>query len=247
MPRWGALVTGDLHIDAGEYVIGTLDASERTAFTERLRGDAQARTAVASWEMRFADLADAIAPIVPPQRVWTGIERLIGQPEAKLHPFKVISGGGKVASVPAGLLASRNRWRLGALVSGAVAAVLAVFVADRTLRESAPETLAYVAAVNRGGDKPALLVRVDLRTRQVFVRPVAAETPAGKSLELWYIGSGEAPRSMGVIDSGPETLQLPKDGRADATTFAVSVEPAGGSKTGAPTGPVVYSGQLIKE
>ena len=240
-------MTDDLDIDAGEYVLGTLDAAERAAFSERLRVDAKARTAVSTWESRFADLDDAITPIVPPQSVWLGIERLVGQPEAKLHPFKVISGGGKVVPAAAGLLASRNRWRMGALVSGAVAAVLAVFVADRTMRDVAPETLAYVAAVNRGGDKPALLVRVDLRTRQVFVRPVAAETPAGKSLELWYIGSGEAPRSMGVIDAGPETLQLPKGGKADATTFAVSVEPAGGSKTGAPTGPVVYSGQLIKE
>jgi anti-sigma-K factor RskA len=29
------------------------------------------------------------------------------------------------------------------------------------------------------------------------------------------------------------------------TTIAVSVEPIGGSPTGAPTGPVVYSGKMI--
>jgi len=106
----------------------------------------------------------------------------------------------------------------------------------------------FIAAVNRGGDKPALIVRVDLKTRRVLVRPVAAEAPAGHSLELWYIDKGEAPRSMGLVQDTPTTATMPQaPGPAGAVTFAVSVEPLGGSKTGGPTGPVVYSGELIKE
>ena len=54
--------------------------------------------------------------------------------------------------------------------------------------------------MNRGGDKPALLVSVDLATRRILVMPVAAEAPAGRSLELWYIGDDKAPKPMGLVE-----------------------------------------------
>jgi anti-sigma-K factor RskA len=40
---------------------------------------------------------------------------------------------------------------------------------------------------------------------------------------------------------------MPAGAESPAATFAISVEPLGGSKTGGPTGPVVYTGQLVKE
>ena len=119
-------------------------------------------------------------------------------------------------------------------------------VANRALKETSGPGESYVAAVNRGGDKPALLVRVDLGSRKVTVRSVAADTPNGRSLELWYIAGGKPPRSMGIVEQASRTLPMPTDADT-AATFAVSVEPVGGSRTGGPTGPVVYSGQLIKE
>jgi anti-sigma-K factor RskA len=40
---------------------------------------------------------------------------------------------------------------------------------------------------------------------------------------------------------GSQSATVPK------ATFAVTVEPAGGSPTGGPTGPVVYTGELIRD
>ena len=145
-----------------------------------------------------------------------------------------------------GLVASRNRWRAGALISAGLAAALMVFVANNELKETSNLGETYVAAVNRGGDKPALLVRVNVAARKVTIRSVTAETPNGRSLELWYIASGKPPRSMGVVGQASETLPMPH-GADMAATFAVSVEPPGGSRTGGPSGPVVYSGQLVRE
>ena len=80
------------------------------------------------------------------------------------------------------------------------------------------------------------------------MRPVAAQAPAGHSLELWYIGGGHAPRSMGLVGDVAAHAAIPAGADADGgATFAVSVEPAGGSRTGSPTGAVLYSGQLVKE
>jgi len=101
--------------------------------------------------------------------------------------------------------------------------------------------------VNRGGDQPALVIRVDLASGNVYVRPLAAEAPSGKSLELWYINAGKAPKSMGVVGADAIKIPLPAGLSPEKATFAVTVEPPGGSPTGDPTGPVVYSGQLIKE
>ena len=249
-------MTEDIDLDAAEYVLGTLDPDERVAFAERLRSDGAAKRAVTDWEMRLAGLAVAVAPIAPEARVWSSIERALPDPAANAsrvrefrpNDLRVIDGGGKRGD-PSSIKISRDRWRLGALTSGAVAAALLLFVAGRELQSTTRDipSSVYVAAVNRGGDKPALIVRVDLKTRQVFVRPVAAETPVGKSLELWYIGDGKAPRSMGLVDTVSKTLSIPRGAGDDAATFAVSVEPRGGSTTGGPTGPVVYAGQLVKE
>ncbi len=85
----------------------------------------------------------------------------------------------------------------------ALAAALALFVIDRALLAPAQQGKSYVAVVNRGGDAPALIVRVDTASRTVYVRPLAAETPAGRSLELWYINAGQAPKSLGLVENAP--------------------------------------------
>ena len=69
-------------------------------------------------------------------------------------------------------------------------------------------------------------------------------------LELWAVPPQGAPRSLGLISSNGMTViardRLPKDVLESSSTsaLAVSVEPAGGSPTGAPTGPVVFAGRL---
>ncbi|WP_174243210.1 anti-sigma factor, partial [Beijerinckia sp. L45] len=138
-----------------------------------------------------------------------------------------------------------------AVAASSLAAALLVFVGVREFVPGAEQST-YVAAINPGGGKPAMLVQVDLKTKSVKVRCLTAAAPAGKSLELWYIGDGKPPRSMGVVKHEAVSLKIPTDARADyeaaeSGAFAVSVEPKGGSTTGAPTGPVVYSGQLVKE
>ncbi len=237
----------DLDLLAAEYVIGTLDTEERTAFAARLRNDDEAGRAVTAWERRLAAMALRADPVVPSPDLWVRIERDLRRGDGKPLPFRVIEGGRRSERGGAAVTderRSRDRWRRAALAASSVAALLLAYIVVR--ETTAPPDAVFVAAVTRGGDRPALLVRFDARTRQVLVHPLAAETPAGRSLELWYIGDGAAPRSMGVVRSTPARLTAPEGTTPGATTvFAVSVEPPGGSTTGSPTGPVVYSGQLV--
>jgi anti-sigma-K factor RskA len=238
-------MSDDDEIMAAEYVLGTLEPDERTVFASVMTYDQEKRGRVVEWEARLAPLGALVPEVEPPPSVWDGIvATLFGAPDAP--PLTRIEGGRK-GDETARLRRSRNVWRGLALASGALAASLAILVTEREIVRRWGEAPSYVAVVNRGGDAPALVVRVDLAKGQVFVRPVATEVPPGKSLELWYIGAGKAPTSMGLVDGGPVRVALPEGAKVENARFAVTVEPEGGSPTGGPTGPIAYSGQLIKE
>lgn len=239
-------MTAEIDIQAAEYVLGTLGADERAEFEALLGTSQAARQTVAAWEQRLAPLGEQVADVTPPARVWAGIERAL--PDAG-RPTTEATGRntGISSNVVIMLRRSRDRWRMATYAAGALAAGLILFSLDRTLLPHEESHASYVAVVNRGGDQPALIIRVDLATHTVFVRPVATEVPQGHSLELWYLGQGAAPKSMGLVDHVPKEVPLPENASIEKANFAVTVEPQGGSPTGGPTGPIVYSGQLLKE
>ena len=203
------------------------------------------RQAVAHWEQRLSGLAAHIDEVSPAPEVWTRIKVKL-EAASKPVPFRAIQGGSPTPA--AQLLKARNRWRVAALAFGTAAAALVAFIVVRGGEIAPRGTTTLIAAVNRSGDKPAFLIRVDLDSGRMLVNPLSAEIPAGHSLQLWYIGADKAPRSVGLVRTEPTALEVPRGTSADANaTLAVSLEPAGGSKTGGPTGPVVYSGQLVPE
>lgn len=119
----------------------------------------------------------------------------------------------------------------------------------RTVRVPAPSR--FVAVLQSSADAPAFIMTVDLAQRSLTVRRVSAEEQAGKSYELWLVSDKfPAPRSLGVIGTH-EFTQVPTLNAYDQSTiegasFAVSLEPEGGSPTGEVTGPVLFSGKLLE-
>ncbi len=228
----------DRPLDCAEYVLGTLDASERRDLEQAMLEDPRLGEEVRRWEDWLAGLNDVVPEVAAPAQSWAGILRRI-RPEPA-------APGGEVTDLAA-FRRSRTRWRAATLAFGSLAAALALFIAAERLQPRAPS---YLAVVNRGGDLPASIVRVDTASDTVTIRTVGAETPPNKVLELWYIGGGQAPRPVGLLDRPETRAALPalaRSGGVDGATFAVSVEPVGGSTTGAPTGPVIYSGKLIRD
>lgn len=73
-------------------------------------------------------------------------------------------------------------------------------------------------------------------------RLTGAAAPAGQVHELWIIAPNAAPVSLGLLDSLPLAVAYPKP--PAGWVLAVSVEPAGGSPTGAPTGPVILTREI---
>lgn len=221
----------DPDLRAAEYVLGTLDAPERVEVEREAAFNPGAASRVRDWERRLAPLLDAVPPVTPPPRVRAALLRSLP---------------GTLPGLPDQLAALRRqvwRWQIAAVGAGLLAAGLALFVAVGLRRE--PEAGRYLAVVQGGGALPALIVRVDTRTGTAEVRPVGAEEPAGRNLQLWYVGAA-GPKPLGLVGTTSSRVTLPPGASPDGM-IAVSVEPPGGSPTGQPTGPVIYTGRLIAE
>lgn len=237
-------MNAELHDEAAEYVLGTLPADERARFAERLKGDAALREAVRDWQRRLAPLDETAANEAPRPEVWHAIEATTrgtapvpGSPVDQAQPSNVIR------------LERRVRfWRGATVAAGALAAALAVVaVIDRQSLQPAPTGGRYVAVVDTPDHEPALIAEVNTATGVISIRRLTAEPPAGHSLELWHVAEGHQPRSLGILNASlnSQTIQDVASSGPVNGMIAVSVEPAGGSPSGAPTGPVVYTGRLI--
>lgn len=222
----------DLDALAGEYVLGTLPADERRAAEARYAADPAFRRAVSDWEIRFQPLSDAAgeSPVSAALR-----DRVLAGIAAAPSPAET---GGNVTA----LRRAVRRWQITSAIVGAAAAVLAVVVVVGALRP-APQT-EFVAVLTAGGEAPAFVATVDTAAGTISIRRVAGAAPPDKSYELWSIAPNEAPRSLGVVEQASYTQPLPVPPSGDLT-LAISLEPKGGSPTGAPTGPVVYTGALV--
>ena len=236
----------ELDILAAEYALGTLPADERARFELELQSDPELREALRRWQARFAPLDEGLEE-APPASLWTAIER-------RTRPAQAVPATStKTGAVLPGLDVAQLRrriafWRAGALGAGALATALAAFVIiDRVALAPGAAGGRYVAVVDADGEAPALIAAVDTRTGTIRIRSLAAEIPAGSSLELWHVAEGHEPRSLGLLQAGPEAQTIEDAAATGPVTgaIAVSVEPEGGSPSGAPTGPIVYSGELV--
>ena len=215
-----------MEVLAGEYVLGTLDAAERAAADGLVARDAAFAALVRQWEARLGNLSEGLEPIAPPEHIRGAVLRRI-------------AGDNKTASPVVALKRKVNVWRGLAAAAAAMAAVFAGLLVFKPVPEPQGR---FVAVLQPEGQGSAFVATVDLASGFVSIRRVSAEIPAGKSHELWAVGGGrDKPQSLGVINA---SLKVPVKLSAD-TILAVSLEPEGGSPTGQPTGPVLYTGKLV--
>jgi anti-sigma-K factor RskA len=226
----------DLELQASEYALGSLSGDERARFERVLADQPWLQQRVDEWNRRLGPLAEALAPVAPSPAVWSNIEARIAQD--RTHEVRV-------AAAPS-LWDRIAFWRWTAIGGVAAAAALLLYVAAGPRATLSPD---HVAILNDSQAKPAVIVVADVGGRRVAVRELAP-APAGRAHELWIItGPGQAPRSLGVITAATAIPHAMPEHVAQAlpkgAVLAVSLEPAGGSPTGAPTGPVLYTGSAV--
>lgn len=234
---------------AAEYALGTLRGPARARFRRWLEQDAALARRAREWAARLDPLSQSVQAVRPPARLWRAIQTRLSAAPAR-----------------AGLWESLAFWRgLGLAASGAAASLLFVLVAlgpgapqpapaPVVLRVPSNEMPATYLAVlsDPKTHKPMLVAAAGRSSDQLWVKTLdpSINVP-DRSLELWAImPAGQPPKSLGMVGRGDKTM-LPLHTVADRSLgdvpmLAVSLEPMGGSPTGAPTGPVMYSGPCVK-
>lgn len=213
---------------AAEYVLGTLRGAARDRFERWLHtGDgalnAGARDAVRRWEDRLVHLVRDLQPVDPAPRLWRDIERRIGLAPARN--------------------ANKSGWLPWAVAAGL--ALLSVGLWRFSSQEPAFEW--QLSAQLRERPEANIAWQVDIDRQRGRIRLQASASPAlaaDRAHELWALPGGDAaPVSLGLLPrAGAAERDLTPSQRAALTgtaKLAVSIEPAGGSPVGAPTGPVI--------
>lgn len=218
---------------AAERALGLLDGADLAEARRLEAADPAFAAAVARWSMRLVPLLDEVSPAEPSARTFAGIERRLPSNDNL-----------------AGLRQRVRRWQIASGGLTAIAASLALILLTQPNPVSPvvepPQARAPMVAVLEGG--PNRLVASWDGNKNVMVVPaVVSAAGRGHSHQLWMIPKDGKPRSMGVMPEKPMRLIVEPETAvmlAEGATFAVSLEPAGGSPTGLPTGPVIASGKL---
>ena len=236
-----------LDLLAASHALGTLRGGARRRFETLAREQAPVRAAALVWQGRLASMTELQSPVVPDAAVWTRIRNMIEAEQAQQGPAR--QGQAPAPPAPGGGLRRLRLWRGGG-AAGALATVMAVVVGVN-LREqlrNAP-AIQYVAVLSDDKDAASMLVTFDPKKRQLVLQRVGSyDEGADKSLQLWALPPGSAPRSLGVLDHAP-ALRLPaSESDVRVPALAISLEPKGGvpSERG-PTGPVLFKGALIEK
>lgn len=236
----------DRDLLAAEFALGTLEGAERAEAALRIARDPAFAHAVAAWERRLAPLAALAPEVPPPDSVWTGIAATLDRSEgggseggARPIPIRPVASGAE-RDTPRRPGPGPRFWQGTTVAALALAAGLAAVMVLRPVPSAAPTVLA-VLAPRAGG--PAL-VALATRPGEVTILPAGAlsPVPAGREMELWFLPQGaHRPRPMGALPPGGRSLRRDL---APGTRILVSLEPAGGSPSGLPTGPVLFAGTL---
>ena len=244
---------------ASAYALGTLRGGARRRFETLAREQAPVRAAALIWQSRVAGMNELQTPAQAPDAVWTRIENLVRADREQLALAAKRQAGAQPSR--GGWLRSLALWR-GTAAAGALATVFAVITAVnlrdelgarigelQARLENAPR-VEYVAVLNDDQASAAMLVTFDPgRQRLTLQRVGGYQEAADRSLQLWALPPGGAPRSLGVL--GHERLLQLAAGEADVRevpALAISLEPLGGvpGERG-PTGPVLFKGALIQK
>lgn len=216
---------------ADEYVLGLLDPSEASEIGIAMESDTELRAAVAASRERFLPLDTGVEPSAVSEDLWQRIEAAL---PSQARPV----------TRPAYRFANDNRggWKLTALLAMAATIVLAAGLAFSLMRVTEPVVIAVL--VNEAGDVQAVVE--DFGSEKAAIRILAdLDVPEDNIIQVWTLPSREmGPVSLGLIDGissarldGP-ALPPPRNGQL----YEITLEQAGGSPTGRPTGPILAKG-----
>lgn len=226
-------LASDPRLDAlcGEYLLGTLRGAARRRFERALTEEPLVSLRLKYWQGVFAP---RYATMIETRPAASGFKRLYR--ELGLHRY----------STP--WYRRTGFWRGWAAAATAVVVFGIGFQFLRPLMVDAPASRVLTQLRDQAGATAVGVVVIPRDHILVLsaARPVTASPQ--QSYELWLLpADGRAPISLAVLGSLDARVQVSDDNARlvrPGAKLAISVEPAGGSPTGAPTGPVILVGDI---
>lgn len=213
------------HQLAARYVIGSMRGSARKRFQRLLMTIPSLRDEVAFWEEHLYALTDTVPERRAPKRIWKNIEQRLGW--LPKDPAK------------------SSWWSWGFGLAAALLLVNLFIFSPQQLQET--QVFERVAVIQNDDAQTLWLIQQDEQTLRV--RAVGnIELRAENDYELWMLPqSGSAPISLGLLpQQGVRSLTVAATiNLNDVAALAVSREPLGGSPLAVPSGPVVYTTDLV--
>ena len=215
---------------SGEYLLGTLRGAARRRYERALRDEPRVAQRLKYWQGVFTPRYSTMIEVQPSAQSWARLERTLGLARYRTPWY-------------------RSTAFLGAWAAASTAA-LVLGVALQVMRP-APQITPTVEIARLAGKsgEPVVIAALTPDQSMLELRAVRAVLAGpAQSYELWLIpAEGGNPISLAVLGSLDARFAVPpaQAGRLRAgAKLAVSLEPAGGSPTGAPTGPVLWAGDI---
>jgi len=216
---------------AGEYALGLLEGADRQAFEAEMAGDAELAAMVSGVAQQLQRLDDTAVTEASPE-LWAGVEERIGT-TPQLPP------------VAANTNAARPLPRWAAMAASVLMALGVGYFGGQALTPSAPKPTMVAVLINEGDRSPGAIIEAFGDDSVRIVPLVDFTVPEGSVLQVWTLPDADTgPVSLGTLGAaadmvlrGPD-LPLPADGQL----YEITLEPAPGSPTGRPTGPILVKG-----
>lgn len=211
---------------AVDYILGTMRGAARRRFQKLMINRPQIRQTVWRWEQHLNPLAESLPSTAPNPEVWQKIQRRLGWLANEQQPA----------------LKQPNR------VSWFIAAAASVLLAVVMLRPYMLDPVSAEVALIQTADAKVWW-SIAKTEQQLTVRATTAvQADTDRDYELWMLpANGQAPISLGLLPQNQQRiLQIPAAAKdLVIAALAVSIEPKGGSPTGAPTGEVLFTAEVI--
>ena len=241
-------------VSAAEYVLGTMDATQRAAFAERIAREPLLAREIAAWGEHLSPMLDEVVPVVPPMHLWHRVRARAGIPVTDPLP----AGTGRQR-----LWDRLAFWRgVGfAGLAATAACVIALIAMPRpglipvVPHSALPHPVRLVATMADGKGRATFMAAVDDDACTLVLMPLDRKPAPGQVLQVWVLQADGVPHSLGVGGDAPlQAMKVPaalrdgilRGGLQSTASLAVSMEPAGGSPTGRPTGFIAGRGALTR-
>lgn len=135
-------------------------------------------------------------------------------------------------------------WRGASFAGAALSALLALF-SGMLMQQMQPRPIA-VAVLQSDDATPGAIIEAfaDGSVRLVPLRVI--EAPPGRTLQVWTLWDrARGPVPLGILPRAEQRRLAQGDGLprpVEQQLYEITLEPANGSPTGRPTGPILYKG-----